>query len=58
MTFLNPLLMWGAAFAAIPILIHLFNRRRYRRLQWAGMEVSALLGRMLGRVRRVAGCVR
>jgi hypothetical protein len=37
-TFLNPALLWGLALAAVPILIHLLHRRRYRRLQWAAME--------------------
>ena len=31
------MLAWGAA-AAIPILIHLFTRQRYRRVPWAAME--------------------
>jgi Aerotolerance regulator N-terminal/von Willebrand factor type A domain len=37
-TFLNPALFWGLSLAAIPIIIHLFNRRRYRRLEWAAMD--------------------
>ena len=36
--FLHPLLLWGLAGAAVPVLIHLFNRRRYRRLSWAAMD--------------------
>ena len=28
----------GAAAAALPVLIHLWNRRRYRRVRWAAME--------------------
>src|SRR5688572_19913572 len=28
----------GAALAAIPILIHILNRRRFRTVQWAAME--------------------
>jgi hypothetical protein len=33
--FVHPALAWGLAAAAVPILIHLLNRRRYRRLPWA-----------------------
>ena len=29
--FLSPLLIWGAALGLIPIIIHLLNRRRFRR---------------------------
>jgi hypothetical protein len=36
--FANPLLLWGLAAAAAPILIHLLNRRRYRVQRWAAME--------------------
>ncbi len=32
------LLYGGAAAMAVPILIHLLNRRRYRRVRWAAME--------------------
>ncbi len=38
MQFLNPLLLWGLTAAAVPIVIHLLNRRRYRRQRWAAME--------------------
>jgi hypothetical protein len=37
--FVHPGLAWaGLALAAIPIIIHILNRRRYRRLNWAAME--------------------
>jgi len=36
--FANPLLLWGLAAAAVPIVIHLLNRRRYRVQRWAAME--------------------
>jgi len=36
--FINPLLFWGAALGAVPILIHLLNRRRFRPITWAAME--------------------
>jgi SAM-dependent methyltransferase len=36
--FANPLLLWGLAAAAVPVIIHLLNRRRYRTQRWAAME--------------------
>jgi Aerotolerance regulator N-terminal/von Willebrand factor type A domain/Beta-galactosidase trimerisation domain/CARDB len=33
-----PSMLWWAAAAAVPILIHLFARQRFRRVQWAAME--------------------
>lgn len=33
-----PWMLWWGLAAAIPILIHLFARQRYRRVQWAAME--------------------
>ena len=38
MTFLSPFLMWGALLGAIPLIIHLLNRRRFRRVEWAPMR--------------------
>jgi hypothetical protein len=38
MLFLNPLLLWGLLAAAIPIAIHLLNRRRHKTIQWAAMQ--------------------
>lgn len=37
MTFLNPLLLLGLAAAAIPLIIHLFNFRRPRRVQFSSL---------------------
>jgi hypothetical protein len=42
MTFLSPLLMWGALLGAIPLIIHLLNRRRFRRVEWAPMHYLKL----------------
>jgi hypothetical protein len=42
MTFLSPLLIWGALLGAIPIIIHLLNRRRFRRVEWAPMKYLKL----------------
>src|SRR5262245_41225666 len=33
-----PSMLWWAAAAAVPILIHLFARQRFRRVSWAAME--------------------
>lgn len=38
MIFLQPELLWGLAAAPLPILIHLLNRLRYRRIAWAAMR--------------------
>lgn len=38
MSFLNPTLLWGLALIALPVLIHLINMLRHRRVQWAAME--------------------
>ncbi len=35
--FLNPMLLWALPIAAVPIVIHLLNRRRYQRRPWAAM---------------------
>ncbi|MBC8324294.1 MAG: BatA domain-containing protein [Verrucomicrobia subdivision 3 bacterium] len=37
MTFLNPLILWGLPLVFLPVLIHLFNRLRHRKLPWAAM---------------------
>jgi hypothetical protein len=38
MSFLNPTLLAFSAAIAVPILIHLLNRRRFRRITWAAMR--------------------
>jgi hypothetical protein len=42
MTFLTPVLLWGMTLGAIPLIIHLLNRRRYRRVEWAPMRYLKL----------------
>ena len=37
-SFLNPMLLWAVPLAAVPILIHLLNRRRFQQVSWAAME--------------------
>jgi hypothetical protein len=41
-TFLSPLLIWGTLLGAIPLIIHLLNRRRFRRVEWAPMRYLKL----------------
>ncbi|HLJ09690.1 MAG TPA: BatA domain-containing protein [Planctomycetaceae bacterium] len=36
--FESPLLLWGAALSAAPIVIHLLTRRHYRQTSWAAMR--------------------
>lgn len=36
--FLNPAWLWGLAAVAIPVLIHLFFRRRFRIVHWGAMR--------------------
>ena len=38
MSFLNTAMLWGLAALAVPIFIHLLNRRRFRRVPWAAMR--------------------
>jgi hypothetical protein len=42
MSFLSPLLMWGMILASAPIIIHLLNRRRFLRVDWAPMKYLKL----------------
>src|SRR5207248_5498259 len=38
MGFLSPYMLWGAAAAGIPLVLHLFFRSRYRTVPWAAMK--------------------
>ncbi|MEX0866278.1 MAG: BatA domain-containing protein [Pirellulales bacterium] len=51
MTFIQPLLLAGLALIFIPILIHLFNRRKAKVIEWGAMRFLA--GSMVSRRRRV-----
>jgi Aerotolerance regulator N-terminal len=42
MSFLSPLLLSGLALASVPVIIHLLNRRRFIRIDWAPMEYLKL----------------
>ncbi|MHB8903403.1 MAG: BatA domain-containing protein, partial [Thermoguttaceae bacterium] len=37
-TFIHPALLWGLLIAGVPVLIHLINLFRHRRVPWAAME--------------------
>ncbi|MDA0840311.1 MAG: BatA domain-containing protein [Planctomycetota bacterium] len=37
-SFLNPGLLWGAAIASAPIIIHLLHRRRFKIVRWAAIK--------------------
>jgi len=36
--YLHPLLLWGTLLAAVPLVIHILNRRRHRPLAWGAMR--------------------
>ncbi|MFY9344754.1 MAG: BatA domain-containing protein [Planctomycetota bacterium] len=38
LAFLNPLLLWAVPLCAVPIIIHILNRRRFKQVPWAAME--------------------
>ncbi len=38
LTFTHPALLWGLLIAGVPVLIHLINMLRHRRVPWAAME--------------------
>ncbi len=47
--FFNPYLLWGLGGAAVPILIHLFNRRRFKTVAWAAMDFLLSSSKMTSR---------
>ncbi len=51
MKFLNPALLSGIGLVAVPIIIHLINRRRYRTIEWAAVDF--LLNALQRRTRRL-----
>ena len=38
MRFLSPALLWFLAAAAVPVIVHLINKRRHKTIQWAAMQ--------------------
>ena len=53
MTFLNPLIWWGLPLVLLPVLIHLFNRLRHRKLPWAAMMFLRMANRKSTRYAKV-----
>lgn len=53
MTFLNGILAFGAAAAAIPLLIHLLNRSRFRTIEWGAMHLLESVVRVNNRRIRI-----
>ena len=54
--FLHPALLWGLTLGAVPILIHILNRRRHRPLTWGAMRfVQAAYRRTRRRVQLYRG---
>ncbi|MGH7731747.1 MAG: BatA domain-containing protein, partial [Candidatus Eiseniibacteriota bacterium] len=45
MSFLNPLFLFGLAAAAVPILIHLFTRKRPREMRFPSLEFLSEVNR-------------
>ncbi|MEZ6132819.1 MAG: VWA domain-containing protein [Planctomycetaceae bacterium] len=39
MTFLNATLLFGSLAAAVPVILHLLNRSRFRRIEWGAMHL-------------------
>ena len=46
MSFLQPIMLWALPLAALPILIHLINQRRYQTTRWAAMMFLLAAHRM------------
>ncbi|HUY93111.1 MAG TPA: BatA domain-containing protein [Pirellulales bacterium] len=46
MSFLQPMLLAGLALAALPIIIHLINQRRYQTIRWGAMMFLLAANRM------------
>ena len=53
MIFTYPLVLWGLLLGLLPILIHLFNRLRHRKLPWAAMMFLRMANRKSTRYAKV-----
>ncbi|MDC0143701.1 BatA domain-containing protein [Verrucomicrobia bacterium] len=53
MTFLNLSVLWGLPLILLPVLIHLFNRLRHRKLPWAAMMFLRMANRKSTRYAKV-----
>ena len=51
MPFIFPGLLWLGLTAAVPIIIHILNKRRYRTVEWGAM--AFLLNAMREETRRI-----
>lgn len=47
--FLHPLLAFGVLAAAVPVIIHLLNRRRHKPMDWAAMRFAQLAWKRIRR---------
>jgi len=53
MTFLNAILLGGLVAGAIPVIIHIINRNRFRRMHWGAMHLIAQILRVQRRRLRI-----
>ncbi|MDP1796108.1 MAG: BatA domain-containing protein [Planctomycetaceae bacterium] len=51
--FASPWLLWGVALAAVPVLIHLLYRRKYRETRWAAMQFLVVAAQKQSRSFRI-----
>ncbi len=57
MSFLNPLFLFGLLAAAIPVVIHLFTRRRPKEIRFPSLEfLSEVNQSEIRRLRSSSGC--
>ena len=48
--FFNAYMLWALPLAAVPIIIHLLNRRRFNKIPWAAMEYLLRALRLFGQI--------
>lgn len=53
MTFLQPFLLWGLPLVLLPLIIHFFNRMRYKSMSWVGMDFLLRASRQSARRARL-----
>jgi hypothetical protein len=51
--FLNPVYLWGLAAASLPVVIHLLNRRRIKRMRFPAVKFLLLSQRRISRAKRL-----
>jgi len=52
-SFLSTIFLWALPLAAVPVLIHLYNRRRRQVVRWGAMHLLAEDATPRGRIRRI-----